>query len=104
METKPIPTRKATNDQLAEGINQLHICHEDTKRQIVEIKHALGITEGRKPVAGLSSPWKAFIRSAGATATAMGGLILLYRFAIAIGPGVWTFLQNLNHVILTGKF
>lgn len=71
---------------------------------IVSIREALGITDGQKPVAGLSSPWKSFLRSAGATATAITGLLLLYRFAVAMGPSAWDFLGNLNHAILSGKF
>jgi len=129
VEIDPITTDDPSNHDLLKLIVQVHECVEDGKRvtkravarvaakaeaarieaaagrrDVTAIKSALGLTEGRKEVAALSSPRKAFLRNVWATATAMGGLILLYRFAIAIGPGVWTFLQNLNHVILTGKF
>lgn len=104
MNVDPITTNKPTNADLANGFNQLHACHEDTKAMVLEIRDALGITQGRKLAAGLSTPWKAFVRTAGASATAIAGVVLVYRFAIAIWPSVWTFLLALNHAILSGKF
>jgi hypothetical protein len=100
----PINTTRPTNADLARGFNQLHDCHEDTKAKVVQIQHALGITPGGKPVAGLSTPLKAFIRTVGATVTAIVALVFVYRFAVAIAPGAWHFLQALNQAILSGKF
>jgi len=104
MRVDPITSPRPTNADLAKGFNQLHACHEDTKEKVVEIQHALGITPGGKRVAGLSTPFKAFIRTAGATATAIGGLLLFYRAAVAIWPSAWAFLLALNHAVLSGKF
>lgn len=125
----PITSARPSNSDLAKGINQIHVCFEEHKRvtkrsqtligrkaeaarkeakaaraEVTAIRQALGITPGQKKVAGLSTPFKAFIRSVGAAATAMGGLVLLYRFAIAVAPKAWSFLLALNHVILDGKF
>lgn len=104
VEVKPIRTSKPSNADLARGFNQLHLCHEDTKAKVVEIQHALGLTEGQKKVAGLSTPFKAYIRSTAAAASAFGGLVLLYRAAVALWPGTWAFIQMANHVILSGRF
>ena len=125
----PITKAKPTNADLAKGINQIHTCFEDHKRitregvaaavrasadaakkaaiasdDIATIREALGLAEGKKKVAGLSSPFKAFIRSAGATVTGVGALVLLYRFVVAVAPSAWRFLEALNHIVLSGKF
>jgi hypothetical protein len=125
----PITNPNPTNLDLLKMVMQVHECVEDGKkvtkravarvavkaeaarveaaaarRDITSIKSALGITEGKKHVSGLQSPFKAFMRSAGATATAMGGLILLYRFAVAVAPSAWSFLQAFNQTVLNGKF
>lgn len=100
----PIDTRNPKLTDLARGFNQLHACHEDTKAMVVEMRDALGITAGKKLVAGLSTPRKAFVRTVGATVTAIGGSILIYRLAVAVAPSAWAFLVNLNHAILSGNF
>jgi hypothetical protein len=107
----PITASKPTNADLARGVNQLHACHEDTKGKVEDtqvrvgnIELALGIVPGGKPVAGLSTPWKAFVRTVGATVTAIVALVFVYRFAVTIGPAAWHFLEALNHAILSGKF
>jgi hypothetical protein len=129
MKIDPITSDDPSNHDLLKMIVQVHECVEDGKRvtkqavarvavkaeaarkeaaagraDVRSIQTALGLTDGKKKVAGLSTPWKAFIRSAGATATAMGGLLLLYRFAVSVAPYAWTFLVNLNHAILSGRF
>lgn len=104
MDVDPITTNKPTNADLARGFNQLHKCHEDTKDKVVEIQHALGIVPGGKPVAGLSSPWKAFLRTTGATATAITGLVLLWRIGATLAPDVWSLLVHLNAAIIGKKF
>lgn len=104
MKIDPISTTKPTNSDLARGFNQLHACHEDTKAKIEGIEHALGLNAGQKKVAGLSTPWKAFLRTVGATGAAMGGLLVVYRAAVAVAPGAWAFLVYVNHVILSGRF
>jgi hypothetical protein len=100
----PITTNKPTNADLARGFNQLHACHEDSKDKIETIQQALGLTAGQKKVSGLSTPFKAWFRSVLAVMTGLGGVVMAYRVAVALWPGTWAFLLNLNHVILTGKF
>ena len=129
MKIDPIDTDDPSNHDLLKMLMQVHDCVEDgkavtkravarvavkaqaakvaaakTSKDVEAIKRAMGLTEGSKKVAGLSTPWKAFVRTAGASATAMGGLLLFYRFAVSVAPYAWTFLVNLNQAILSGKF
>lgn len=104
VKTDPITAAKPTNAELANGINQLHLCHEDTKTKIEAIQEALGLNHGQKKVAGLSSPWRAFLRSTGATATAVTGLVLLWRVTATLAPDIWLLLVHLNEAIISKKF
>jgi hypothetical protein len=102
----PITTAKPTNADLAHGFNQLHICHEDTKATVEKIAGALGLDGNGgpgKPVAGLSTPRKAFIRTVLAVTTSIIVLAGVYRFLVAISPAFWALLKAVNTAILTGK-
>jgi len=98
----PIPTNKPTNADLARGFNELHICHEDTKAKVEDIRNALGIADG-KPAAGLSSPARAFWRTTAAVITGGTGLVFVAKLAIIAGPFLWGGLVALFHAIQTGK-
>lgn len=129
MQIDPISSVKPSNADLARGINQIHACFEDHKAitqrgvasatkaaavaaekaakasaDIVSIREALGLTEGQKKVAGLSTPFKAFLRTAGASASALVAVIFFLRLSVALWPGVWSFVQTIWHVLMTGKF
>jgi hypothetical protein len=100
---EPIPTKNPTNADLARGFNQLHTCHEDTKATVEKIAGALGLDDKGKPVAGLSTPRKAFIRTVLAVTTSIIVLAGVYRFLVAISPSVWGLLKAINTAILAGK-
>jgi hypothetical protein len=103
VKVRPIPTSKPTNADLARGFNELHACHEDTKAKVESIQRGLGLDADGKPVAGLSSPRKAFLRTVMGTGTAIVLLAGLYRFIVTISPDVWAFLKAVNAAILAGK-
>lgn len=96
----PIPTQGATNEDLARGQNQLHLCYEDEKRKNAkrhtavrgEIK-ALGseLTELRNALIGAPN------RKKPPKVAAMSGWQLGWRLAIGVGGGFGA-LQVLLHI------
>lgn len=107
MKITPIPSVKPTNAELAKGFNQLHICLEDhierTEENFTELKDALGLTAGKKTVAGLSSPIGAFWRTSGASGLSFAGLWVLYKFCVVNWPTVSAFIHSVNDGIIAGK-
>jgi hypothetical protein len=106
VKVKPIPTYRPTNADLATGFNELHLCHEDTKAKVERILSALGLDEGAKPVAGLSSSRGAFWRTFFAVASAIGSLSAVgfaVRFGIAVTPGARAIAQSLWTALATGR-
>lgn len=103
----PITSAKPTNAELAKGFNQIHACLEDhkesTEANFTELKDALGISAGRRTVAGLSSPLGAFWRTTAASGLSFGGLWVAYKFCVVNWPTVSAFIHALNDSIIAGK-
>jgi hypothetical protein len=100
---EPIPTKNPTNADLARGFNQIHTCLDETRGTLDRVVAALGLDDKGKPVAGLSTPRKAFIRTVLAVTTSIIVLAGAYRFLVAISPSVWALLKAVNTAILAGK-
>lgn len=122
MQIDPITKSKPTIADVAKGFNQIHACLEDHKERmtvelaaaakealaartdVASIREALGLTDPKKKVAALASPFQAFTRNAVSSTTGLVACIFIYRMAVAVWPGFWGFLLALNHAVLTGKF
>ncbi len=110
MKFDPISKEKPTVADLAKQGDQLHECLEHAHQKIDnvtvvvdEIKTGLGLgPDGRKP-AGLSSPFRAFVRTAAASATSIGGLILGYKLVLVLIPVVALLLHSVDIAIRTGR-
>lgn len=107
MKIDPITKTHPSNADLARQGNQLHDCLESAHSKIDnvtivvdEIKASLA-PKGRK-AAGLSTPLTAFLRTAGATATSIGGMVLLYKVALVAGPIIVSAALAVDHAIRTG--
>lgn len=108
MKIDPITSVKPTNSDLARGFNQIHACLEDhkdtTEANFRELKEALGLTGGKREVAGLSSPIVAFWRTTGASGLSFAGLWVVYKFLVVNWPNISALIHGVNAGIVAGKF
>lgn len=110
----PITSPRPTNRELGDGINQVHECFEagkrdnareflKIKRDVQDIKDALGLgLNGKKP-AGLSSQRGAFLRTLTATLASMGGVVIVWKGLAVLLPALAVAFEILNKAITSGK-
>jgi hypothetical protein len=101
MKREPLPTRP-TNADLARGLHDVHECLDAVAADITVIKIALGLKahqEGEArpvPRVGLLTPWQLTWR----IAVGAGPVLMLWQWAVKLGPTVWTFLTSVNHIVV----
>lgn len=107
MKSDPITKKNPTVLDLAKQGNQMHECLEQAHAKIDnvtvvvdEIKAALA-PKGRS-ASGLSTPFRAWFRTVGATATSIGGFIILYKVVLVLAPVALGALIAIDHAIRTG--
>lgn len=110
-----IESERPTNRDLATGINHLNRrfdAHQDDDRKafgsirkdIVELKIALGLNAQGKRASGLSTPRQAFWRTVLASLSSMGGVLIVWKMLAVIWPAVAVAFTVLNKAIITGNF
>ena len=102
MKTTPVNERRPTLKELARSANELHRCLDQTQADVAHIKRELGLENGAK-VAGLSSKWQAFRRTAFATTTSIVALALAYRILDALWPFLVGAAGALLHMAQTAR-
>lgn len=107
MKMSPMPA-KPTNRDLGDRLVQVHDCVE--KHQKSNLAHFKTLTEDmakvkavvEKPTAGTSTPWQAWRRTLFATTTSVTSVAVIYKIALAAGPGIWEAIKGLMHAAAHG--
>lgn len=101
MKTEPITKSRPSIQDLANGINKLHYCFEESQSvarsdrraimdEISSLRRHLGAEEGAAKPVGLLSQRSALLKSAGVYGGTLSGLFFLWKFLVYL----WPFLVN----------
>lgn len=114
LKIEPITSPRPSNRQLAEGVNQVHLCLEDhrqhTARELRGIKadmrkltEALGVGEVKKKTVAMQTPRAAWWRTFIATASAITALGATLRLAEVLWPWLTGAAIALVHAMAAGR-
>lgn len=107
MKMDPMPL-KPTNRDLGDRLVQVHDCVE--KHQRANTAHFKTLTDEmavvkaavEKPTSGTSTPWQAWRRTLYATTTGVTTVAVVYKVALAAGPGIWEAIKGLMRAAAHG--